>query len=86
MQSLAWKRPLPLAVPMLAESRLSFGQWVEARSKAGAAVAEVDDDIERLLAARRRASQRETAGFCPNCGGPIQKSDRFCPKCGATVT
>jgi hypothetical protein len=61
------------------------GSGLEARSKTGAAVAEVDDDLERLLANRRRARSEKSAGFCPNCGGPLQKSDRFCPKCGATV-
>ena len=61
------------------------GNGLEGKSQAGAAVAEVDDDLERLLANRRRARSEKSAGFCPNCGGPVQKSDRFCPKCGATV-
>jgi hypothetical protein len=43
----------------------------------------VDDDIEIQIAARRRLRQEKAAGFCPQCGGPVQKSDRFCPKCGA---
>ncbi len=42
-----------------------------------------DDDIEIQIAARRRLRQDKAAGFCPQCGGPVQKSDRFCPKCGA---
>jgi hypothetical protein len=42
-----------------------------------------DDDIEIQIAARRRMRQEKAAGFCPQCGGPVQKSDRFCPKCGA---
>jgi NADH pyrophosphatase NudC (nudix superfamily) len=44
-----------------------------------------DDDLEVLIASRRRARNVKSAGFCPQCGGPLQKSDRFCPKCGATV-
>jgi hypothetical protein len=44
----------------------------------------VDDDIEIQIAARRRTRQEKAAGFCPQCGGPVQKSDRFCPKCGAS--
>jgi rubrerythrin len=48
-------------------------------------VQEADDDIEVLIASRRRARNGKSAGFCPQCGGPLQKSDRFCPKCGATV-
>jgi hypothetical protein len=46
---------------------------------------EADDDIEILIASRRRARNGKSAGFCPQCGGPLQKTDRFCPKCGATV-
>ena len=45
-------------------------------------VAEADDDVEAILAARRRERQGKSGGFCPNCGRSIQKSDRFCPKCG----
>lgn len=44
-----------------------------------------DDDLEVLLANRRRSRSEKAAGFCPQCGGPVQKSDRFCPKCGATL-
>lgn len=46
------------------------------------AVITEDDDLEALLANRRRERQEKSAGFCPKCGGPVQKSDRFCPKCG----
>lgn len=41
------------------------------------------DDLEALIASRRRARKEKTAGFCPKCGRPIQKSDRFCSGCGA---
>jgi hypothetical protein len=46
---------------------------------------EADEDIEILIASRRRARNGKSAGFCPQCGGPLQKTDRFCPKCGAIV-
>ena len=52
---------------------------------APALVAVVDDDLEAVLAQRRRQRQEKSAGFCPQCGGPVQKSDRFCPKCGTTL-
>ena len=58
------------------------------RSAAGVAAAVLeapDDELERLLANRRRQRSEKAAGFCPQCGGPVQKSDRFCPKCGATL-
>jgi len=41
-----------------------------------------DDELEALLASRRRARQGKAAGFCGSCGAPLQKQDRFCPKCG----
>ena len=43
---------------------------------------DADDEVEVQLAARRRARQDKSAGFCPQCGRPVQQSDRFCPKCG----
>lgn len=45
----------------------------------------VDDDLEVLIASRRRARKEKSGGFCPQCGGPVQQSDRFCPKCGSEL-
>ncbi len=45
-----------------------------------------DDEVEALLANRRRERREKSVGFCPKCGKPVQKSDRFCPKCGVTLT
>ena len=45
-------------------------------------IADPDDNLEYLIANRRRNRQDKSAGFCPKCGGPVQKSDHFCPKCG----
>jgi len=50
-----------------------------------AAVAAPDDDLEVILANRRRVRQEKAAGFCPQCGSTVQKSDHFCPKCGAKL-
>jgi NADH pyrophosphatase NudC (nudix superfamily) len=50
-----------------------------------AAVAAPDDDLEVLLANRRRSRQNGTAGFCSKCGSALQKTDKFCPKCGTKV-
>lgn len=47
---------------------------------------EADDDLEVMLAQRRRARQDKSAGFCARCGAPLQKSDRFCPKCGNKIS
>jgi hypothetical protein len=41
-----------------------------------------EDDIEVMLANRRRQQKEKLGGFCPQCGGPVRISDRFCPKCG----
>ena len=51
----------------------------------GKGVQLADDDMETIIASRRRARQEKSAGFCHNCGGPLQKSDRFCPKCGTQI-
>lgn len=56
-----------------------------ARVGQAAQVAEPDDQLEALLANRRRNRVEKSAGFCPKCGGPVQASDRFCPKCGKTL-
>jgi len=41
------------------------------------------DDIEDLIAERRRKRNEKSGGFCPHCGKVLQRSDRFCPSCGA---
>ncbi|MDR3577544.1 MAG: zinc ribbon domain-containing protein [Anaerolineaceae bacterium] len=43
------------------------------------------DDLEALIATRRKARQEKTAGFCPQCGKPVMFSDRFCSNCGTLV-
>jgi zinc-ribbon domain len=48
-------------------------------------IASPDDDLEVLIAGRRRARKEKAAGFCPQCGNPVQISDRFCPNCGTTL-
>lgn len=55
------------------------------RANQVAQVAGADDDLEVLLANRRRERREKSAGFCPQCGGPLQESDRFCPKCGSKL-
>jgi hypothetical protein len=43
------------------------------------------DDIENLIADRRRKRNEKSGGFCPHCGKVLQRSDYFCPSCGAKV-
>ena len=45
-----------------------------------------DDEIETLLAARRREKQDQSGGFCHQCGQAYQLSDKFCSKCGAVLS
>jgi hypothetical protein len=44
-----------------------------------------DDEIESMLAARRKARKTKSAGFCPRCGKPILVTDQFCPHCGKSL-
>lgn len=44
-----------------------------------------DDELEMMLATRRRIRQEKAAGFCPSCGHAVQKTDHFCPKCGQKI-
>jgi hypothetical protein len=44
-----------------------------------------DDDLESLIASRRKTRNGKSAGFCPKCGKPILVSDRFCPSCGKAI-
>ena len=44
-----------------------------------------DDDLESMLATRRKTRKEKSAGFCPKCGKSILVSDRFCPSCGKVI-
>jgi len=57
------------------------------RADASAQAAQLtDDDIESMIAARRKNHKDRSAGFCPKCGKPVLASDRFCPSCGKSLT
>ena len=56
-----------------------------ALSKAQASEEVSDDEIESMLAARRKARKTKSAGFCPRCGKPILVTDQFCPNCGKSL-
>ena len=44
-----------------------------------------DDEIESLIASRRKQHKGKSAGFCPKCGKPVLVSDKFCPSCGKSL-
>jgi hypothetical protein len=59
------------------------------RADAPASSGLTDDEIESMLAARRRMIKmikEKSAGFCPRCGQAVLVSDRFCPACGKSLT
>jgi rubrerythrin len=75
-----------LASDSNAEARLE--KAVAARRADAAAPAQApvsDDDIESMLAARRKQHKDKSAGFCPRCGQAVLVSDRFCPSCGKSL-
>lgn len=45
-----------------------------------------DDDVESMIAARRKTRKEKSSGFCPKCGKPVVASDRFCPSCGKSLS
>jgi len=44
-----------------------------------------DEDLEAMIAARRKANKSKSAGFCPRCGKPVLSTDKFCPSCGKAL-
>ena len=70
-----------------AESRMEAAvasRRADASAKDSVAVLD-DDDLESMIAARRKTRKEKSAGFCPKCGKPVQISDRFCPSCGKAI-
>jgi hypothetical protein len=59
-----------------------------AARRADAAIAQVeisDEELEALIAGRRKGRKEKSAGFCPRCGKPVMVTDRFCPACGKSL-
>jgi hypothetical protein len=48
-------------------------------------LADNDDDLESMIAARRKEHKSKSAGFCPKCGKPVLVTDKFCPSCGKSL-
>jgi len=56
------------------------------RADASLARVEVsDDDLEAMIASRRKGRTNKSAGFCSRCGKPVMVTDRFCPSCGKSL-
>ncbi|HEB66136.1 MAG TPA: zinc-ribbon domain-containing protein [Chloroflexi bacterium] len=77
--------------PAAAEDRLEAAIAARRAARRGAPAAgkpaspPPDDPLEAAIAARKRQRQEKAAGFCPQCGAPLQRSDKFCPRCGTPV-
>jgi hypothetical protein len=70
-----------------AEARIE-NATVAGRADTGAKapiLAESDDDLESMIAARRREHKSKSAGFCPKCGKSVLVTDKFCPSCGKSL-
>jgi hypothetical protein len=44
-----------------------------------------DDEIESMLATRRKGRKGRSAGFCPKCGKVVLVTDQFCASCGKAL-
>jgi len=56
------------------------------RVEAVGKVVDPNDELEVMIANRRRNREEKAAGFCTHCGCPLKVSDHFCPRCGNPVT
>lgn len=45
-----------------------------------------DDEVEAMIASRRKSRKEKSGGFCPRCGKPALATDRFCPSCGKSLS
>lgn len=43
------------------------------------------DDIESLIASRRRELGEKKQSFCPHCGHAVTESDQYCVHCGENL-
>ena len=70
-----------------AEDRVEKAVVARRADRASAkAVVRDDDEIEAMIATRRKGRKEKSGGFCPRCGKPVLSSDRFCPSCGKSLS
>jgi zinc-ribbon domain len=73
-----------------AESRLEQAAAAHQADRSGRVTSKrsepiTDDEIESMLAARRKGRKTKSAGFCPRCGKSVLITDLFCPHCGKAL-
>lgn len=44
-----------------------------------------EDQLEALIASRRKQLTEKSTGFCPHCGKAVQIADQFCTHCGKKI-
>jgi hypothetical protein len=69
-----------------AEARIEKATAAGRADSGSKPVIESDDDLEAMIAARRRNQKSKSAGFCPKCGKAVLASDKFCPSCGKSLS
>ena len=77
--------PSPRRGGETAESRLEKAAAARQTDASSKSERITDDEIESMLAARRKARKTKSAGFCPRCGKPVLTTDLFCPNCGKAL-
>lgn len=71
----------------LDEMNTEFSSLLSKENSAAQAESKIkNDEIEAMLAARRKEKKSKSAGFCPQCGKPVLATDRFCPSCGKALS
>ncbi|MCB0118874.1 MAG: zinc-ribbon domain-containing protein [Anaerolineales bacterium] len=83
-------RQLDELEPLISSSRDAQSRIERAAAAKRADSADVesdlnDEDVENMIAARRKQHKGKSAGFCPSCGKPILTIDNFCPSCGKSL-
>ena len=44
-----------------------------------------DDELEKMIQARRETLQSGSLTHCPKCGGQVSEKDQFCSHCGESL-
>jgi rubrerythrin len=73
------------AAARTAEARIEKAAAAKRADSTSAEESLNDEEIEAMIAARRKQHKSKSAGFCPKCGKPVLASDNFCPSCGKSL-
>ena len=73
------------AATRTAEARIEKAAAAKRADSASDGAVLSDEEVEAMLAARRKQHKSKSAGFCPKCGKPVLTADNFCPSCGKSL-